>query len=150
MQRGPNRRARSWRRAPFGAAPLALALLTASGCATVTRGISESFVIETVPAGAEATLSTGQSCTTPCSIKVKRRGEFTVMLEKDGYETLKSIVTSSVDGTGTAAGAGNLVLGGPSPIGLIGAGVDLGTGAMHAHEPNPLRVQLVRLPTNNE
>ena len=150
MQRRPTGRERGWRRSPFGAATLASVLLTASGCATVTRGISESFVIETVPAGAEATLSTGQSCTTPCSIKVKRRGEFTVTLEKAGYETLKSIVTSSVDGTGTATGAGNLLLGGPSPIGLIGAGVDLGTGAMHAHEPNPLRVQLVPLPTSNE
>ena len=33
--------------------------------------------------------------------------------------------------------AGNVLLGG-----VIGAGIDASTGAMHSHKPNPLRVTL--------
>ncbi|MBT3626197.1 MAG: PEGA domain-containing protein [Gammaproteobacteria bacterium] len=107
------------------------------GCASITRGTSESFVIETVPAGANVTLSTGLTCTSPCSLKVKRRGDFVVTIKKDGYETITSTVTSSIDGGGGAAMAGNVLLGG-----IIGAGIDAGTGAMHSHRPNPLVVTL--------
>ncbi len=35
--------------------------------------------------------------------------------------------------------AGNVLLGG-----LIGAGIDAGSGAMYEHKPNPLNVQLER------
>lgn len=117
---------------------LALALL--SGCATITRGTSESFVIETDPPGAAATLTNGMSCTTPCSLKVKRRGDFVVTLEREGYEPVTATVTSSVDGGGAAGMAGNVILGG-----LIGAGVDAGSGAMHSHKPNPLTVTMVKV-----
>ena len=118
-------------------AALALVVL-ASGCATITRGTTEAFVIETQPVGAEAKLSNGLYCTTPCSLKVKRRGDFVVTLTKDGYETATASITSSVDSGGAAGMAGNVVLGG-----IIGAGVDAGTGAMHSHKPNPLVVELV-------
>ena len=113
------------------------AVVIFSGCASITRGTSESFVIETVPAGANVTLSTGLTCTSPCSLKVKRRGDFVVTIKKDGYETITSTVTSSIDGGGGAAMAGNVLVGG-----IIGAGIDAGTGAMHSHKPNPLVVTL--------
>ena len=115
----------------------ALAVVMA-GCASITRGTKEAFVIETTPPGASATLSNGLTCQTPCSVKVKRRGDFTVTLEKAGYETVESTVTSSVDGAGAAGMAGNVLIGG-----IIGAGIDAGTGAMHSHKPNPLAVTLV-------
>jgi len=108
-----------------------------AGCASITRGTTESFVIETVPTGATAQLSNGLSCDTPCSLKVKRRGDFLVTITKDGYETVSATVTSSVDSTGSAGMAGNVLLGG-----FIGAGVDAGTGAMHSHKPNPLKVTM--------
>ena len=136
-----------WRAVCSAAAFLAVVQAT-TGCATLTRGVHESFVIETTPAGAAATLSTGQFCTTPCSVKVKRRGPFTVTLTKPGYETLESAVTSHANAAGTATGAANLLIGGPTPValvGLVGAGVDLRSGAMHVHVPNPLRVELVRI-----
>ena len=50
---------------------------------------------------------------------------------------MRSTVTSSVDGGGAAGMAGNVLLGG-----IVGAGVDAGTGAMHSHKPNPLVVNL--------
>ncbi len=122
--------------------PLIILALTAlaSGCATVTRGTNEAFGIQTTPAGADAQLSNGLSCVTPCSVKVKRRSDFVVTITKDGYETVNASVTSSVDGGGAAGMAGNVILGG-----LIGAGVDAGTGAMHSHKPNPLVVTLTPL-----
>lgn len=124
----------------FGKATLALGLLLFAGCATITRGTTESFVIETKPSGARAMLSNGLSCDTPCSLKVKRRGDFVVTLEKEGYETVTSTVTSSIDKGGGAGMAGNVIFGG-----IIGAGVDAGTGAMHSHQPNPLVVELTPL-----
>jgi hypothetical protein len=71
-------------------------------------------------------------------MKVPRRGDFVVTIERPGYETVRATVSSSVDGGGAAGMAGNVVLGG-----LIGAGVDAGSGAMHSHKPNPLVVTLV-------
>jgi len=112
----------------------------AGGCATITRGTNEAFGIQTTPPGADARLSNGLSCVTPCSVKVKRRSDFVVTIAKDGYETVNASVTSSVDGGGAAGMAGNVILGG-----LIGAGVDAGTGAMHSHKPNPLVVTLTPL-----
>lgn len=125
------------RTAVAAAVALALAAL-AGGCATITRGTTEAFVIETQPAGAEAKLSNGLYCNTPCSLKVKRKGDFVVTLTKSGYETVTATITSSVDSGGAAGMAGNVVFGG-----VIGAGVDAGTGAMHSHKPNPLVVELV-------
>ena len=115
-------------------------LMLASGCASITRGTTEAFAIESEPVGATAKLSTGLVCQTPCSVKVKRRGDFNVVFEKEGYEPVTATVTSSIDGAGSAGMAGNVLLGG-----IIGAGVDAGTGAMHSHKPNPLSVKLVKL-----
>lgn len=61
-------------------------------------------------------------------------------ITRDGYETVNASVTSSVDGGGAAGMAGNVLLGG-----IIGAGVDAGSGAMHSHKPNPLVVTLTPL-----
>lgn len=115
---------------------VSLLILHATGCATITRGTNEAFGIQTTPPGAKARLSSGLSCETPCSLKVKRRSDFVVTITKSGYET----VNASVDGGGAAGMAGNVILGG-----LIGAGVDAGTGAMHSHKPNPLVVTLTPL-----
>ncbi|MEM7077653.1 MAG: PEGA domain-containing protein [Pseudomonadota bacterium] len=121
-------------------ASLLLLLVLFSGCATITRGTNEVYVIESTPAGAEVQSSTGWTCTTPCSVKVKRKGEFSVTISKEGYVSVTTNVSSSVDGGGAAGMAGNVILGG-----LIGAGVDAGSGAMHSHKPNPLMVELVPL-----
>jgi hypothetical protein len=111
-----------------------------TGCATITRGTSEVLVINTEPAGATASLSSGHMCKTPCSIELKRKNAVHVKLEKAGYETLDTDVKSEVSGAGGAAMAGNVILGG-----LIGAGIDAATGAMDRLTPNPLTVKLVPL-----
>jgi len=108
-----------------------------SACATITRGSSQSFVIESEPSNADVALSTGQICKTPCSLKLKRKKGFTAKISKKGYQTIETSVTSQMAGAGGAALAGNIFLGG-----IIGAGVDAGTGATRELLPNPLRVKL--------
>jgi hypothetical protein len=111
-----------------------------TGCASITRGTTEAYAVQTTPPGAEVNSSSGWRCLTPCSVKVKRRSDFVLTITKPGYETVTATVTSSVDGAGAAGMAGNVLLGG-----IIGAGVDAGTGAMHSHKPNPLVVEMVPL-----
>jgi hypothetical protein len=121
-----------------GAFALALVL---PACATVTRGTSQAYVIETDPPGALATLSNGMTCTTPCALKLKRKHGFNVKLTRDGYEPVEATVVSGISGGGGAAMAGNVVLGG-----LIGAVVDGSSGAMNNLKPNPLTIRMVALP----
>jgi len=107
------------------------------GCASITRGSTEIFQVTSEPTGAEATFSNGYSCTTPCSMEMKRRSEFVVTLRKEGYRTTEAAVTNVLSGGGGAALAGNIIIGG-----AIGVGVDAATGATQDLFPNPLNVVL--------
>lgn len=115
------------------------AVVALAACATVTRGTTEAFVVETTPSGASVTTSLGLSCgPTPCAIpKVKRESEFTVTIAKEGYETTTHNVTHQMSGGGGAGMAGNVILGGG-----IGALVDANNGSTQELVPNPLRVTL--------
>ncbi|NTV25816.1 MAG: PEGA domain-containing protein [Chlorobiaceae bacterium] len=122
----------------FGALLIASSAFLFSGCATITRGSSEAFVIESDPPGADVELSNGMKGKTPTSFKVKRSDNLYVKIRKDGYEPVETMVTSTTNGG--AALAGNLIFGG-----LIGAAVDAGTGSTKTHKPNPLSVKLAPL-----
>lgn len=117
---------------------VAAAALTLSACATVTRGTSQKFAIESSPSEAEVTLSTGQQCVTPCKMKLKRKPGFTATVKKPGYQTQTLAVESKLGGGGAVAGAGNLLLGG-----VVGGIVDGTNGSMNNLTPNPLVVTLV-------
>jgi hypothetical protein len=118
----------------IGAALFAVSSLSA--CATVLRGTNQKYEITSVPPGADVELSTGQTCVTPCKLKLKRKTPFTVTVKKDGFETATAQVESKF--TGAGAGAGNILLGG-----VIGAVVDSSNGSMRSLRPNPLEVTLV-------
>ena len=114
------------------------AAVTLSACATVTRGTKTAWEVQTDPAGARVETSHGFSCpSTPCSIKMPRKSQFTATISKPGYKTLTTSVTNKVAGAGGAAMAGNVLAGG-----IIGAGVDASTGAMLDLTPNQLVVKL--------
>jgi hypothetical protein len=66
-----------------------------------------------------------------------RKSEFGVDVTKPGFRPWHGQVTNKVGGAGGAGMAGNVILGG-----LIGAGVDVATGAMLDLVPNPLVVKL--------
>jgi hypothetical protein len=116
----------------------ALLTLGLSGCATVTRGTSQAWTVETDPAGADVVLSSGERCKTPCTLKKKRKHGFTVDITKDGYEPVRTEVLSSISGAGATGMAGNVLVGG-----IIGIGIDAGSGATKDLKPNPLVVKLV-------
>ena len=118
----------------------ALASLTAlAGCATITRGSTQAFTVETVPSGARVATSLGERCdATPCTFaKVERDSNFTVTVSRPGYRTTTHTVTHETAGAGAAGMAGNVLLGG-----IVGGFVDASTGATQNLVPNPLRITM--------
>jgi hypothetical protein len=117
---------------------LAAGGLLLTGCATITRGTSTDWTVNTTPPSAAVSTSNGFTCEqTPCTFKMKRKSEFQVTITKPGYKTWTGQVTNKVAGAGGAAMAGNLIAGG-----IIGAGVDASNGSMLDLTPNPLNVTL--------
>lgn len=108
-----------------------------AGCASITRGMNDVLVVESTPSNAKATLSTGQSQTTPARFRLRRDTELSVTIEKEGYKPSIIHVTHQTAGAGAVAMAGNVLAGG-----IIGAGVDYMTGATQNLTPNPVRVTL--------
>lgn len=123
----------------------ALVALALTGCATVTRGSSETFVVTTEPAGARVTLSSGETCVTPCALEKRRKHAFDVEIEHDGYAPVFTQIIPQVSGAGATGMAGNVLVGG-----IIGIGVDAATGATRDLRPNPLEVKLVALPVPDQ
>lgn len=122
----------------LGIATLA-SLMALAGCATITRGSTQAFVVETVPSGAKVTTSIGPMCeATPCTFaKIERDSNFTVTVSKPGYRTTTHTVTHETAGGGAAGMAGNVLLGG-----IIGGVVDANSGATQNLVPNPLRITM--------
>lgn len=109
-----------------------------AACATVTRGVHQTWSVETDPSGAQVKTSNGFACDqTPCTFRMERKTEFDVAISKAGYKPWNGHVTHSVAGGGAAGMAGNVIVGG-----IIGAGVDVTSGAMLDLKPNPLKVTL--------
>lgn len=124
---------------------VACASLGATACATITRGSSQAWTVETDPGGASVRTTHGFACdATPCTFKMPRKSEFDVTITKPGYKPLTTHVTHDTAGSGAAGMAGNVLVGG-----LIGVGVDAATGATQDLKPNPLKVTLEKA-TDNE
>lgn len=119
----------------IGTAILVVANLSA--CATVTRGTKQKYAITSEPSEAKVDLSLGQGCVTPCKLKLKRKEAFVATVSKPGYETQQINVRTKFSGSGAAAGAANILLGG-----IIGVGVDASNGSLNDLDPNPLNVVL--------
>lgn len=120
------------------AAAVVCAALSSTACATITRGTSEAWTVQTEPSGAAVRTTAGFACdATPCTFKMPRKAEFQVTITKPGYKTVNTQVIHQVSAGGGAGMAGNVILGG-----IIGAGVDIASGAMMELKPNPLVVTL--------
>ncbi|MDW8478707.1 MAG: hypothetical protein RML12_00945 [Xanthomonadales bacterium] len=116
---------------------LIILALACSACATITRGTTEAWTVETDPPGAEIELSSGERCLSPCTLQKKRKDAFLVTIRKACYRSVQTQVISQVSGAGAAGMAGNVIVGG-----IIGAGVDAASGATKELKPNPLVVKL--------
>jgi hypothetical protein len=120
---------------------LIMSALGLCSCATITRGVHEKLKVESEPPGANVALSTGERGVTPATfVEKRRRDNFTVTVSKPGYVPQTVTVESKAGGTGVTAMAGNVVLGG-----VIGMGVDAGSGAYNSLYPNPVKVTLQRV-----
>ena len=118
------------------------AVLTLPACATVTRGTNTAWEVTSTPPGARVETTNGHMCAaTPCSIKMPRRSEFVATLTLPGYAPATVSVTNKIATGGGVAMAGNVLVGG-----IIGAGVDAGSGAMLDLTPNPAHVELAPAP----
>ena len=117
---------------------LCVAALNLGACAAVTRGDHTAWEINTTPPGASVKTTNDMECeSTPCSLKMARRSEFDATVTKAGFKSVTFHVSHKI-GTGGGVGmAGNVILGG-----VIGAGVDVATGAMYDLTPNPVNLTL--------
>ena len=129
--------------ARFGVRVLALVgvALSLPACATITRGSSQEFTVESTPPGARVSTSNGFQCdATPCTFRMPRKDAFRASVSMDGFVTQDHEISSGVSGGGAAGLAGNLIFGG-----VIGGVVDATSGAMNDLTPNPL-VVILRTP----
>ena len=130
----------SKRHARFAVQALALAGLSVSlpACATITRGTTQQFTVESSPPGARAATSNGFQCdATPCTFRMPRKDAFTVTVSREGYVTQEHRIDSGVSSGGATGMAGNLIFGC-----VVGGVVDATSGAMNDLTPNPLIVTL--------
>lgn len=145
---------------------LATFVLTTSGCALMFRGSTENLTIYTSPSDAKIELSNGHACRSPCTSIVKRRHKIEALVSKRGCETqsvqfsrkaqksswffggvaypylltgsLTYALSAAYGGGGSDQTMSNLL----GAVFFIGIPVDLITGAMLSHHPNPLVVSL--------
>ena len=107
-------------------------VLGVAGCATLTKGSTQTVVVNTPGvSGAMCTLTSAaigtQTVVTPASVTLKKGSDnISVRCSKECYEDSVGTLPSSLEGMT----AGNVLLGG-----VIGLGVDAATGAMNNYAP---------------
>ncbi len=112
--------------------------MTLPACATITRGTTQPFTIESSPPSARASTSNGFTCdSTPCTLRMPRKDGFSVNVSKEGYVPETRAVNSAMSGGGTMALLGNVIFGG-----LVGIIVDVVNGSTNDLSPDPLVVTL--------
>ena len=145
---------------------LVLVFGSATGCALMMRGTSESFGVSSTPSNAEVKFSDGYSCTTPCIKEIKRSEGIQLTVTKEGCKAEHVPLKRKMEWPMLAANAG-LYYGAISAAvlvafvnlfddddsdqdlvdaivyaGLFALPIDLMSGAMYSHTPNPLVVEL--------
>jgi hypothetical protein len=105
--------------------------LLAEGCATISRGTHEDLSIDSAPSGALATLSDGQSCNTPCTLKISRSEAYIVKFSKDNCVGQSETVSTNVSGSGLT-----------EAILLDPVFIDFFDGAIYDAYPNPVTSSL--------
>ncbi len=122
-------------------AALAILGTALSGCASIVEGSSQDIALNTdAVSGATCKVSNARgdwTATTPGSVNVKRsKSAMAVHCTKDGYQE----ATKTVDSGFEPWTIGNLAIGG-----LIGIGIDAGTGSMNRY---PDAVTVTMTPTS--
>jgi len=118
---------------------LAVIAFLGSGCATLTKGSSQTITVSTDPSGANCALSRDGKMVavinpTPGSIPVeKSSGTISVLCKRAGYQDSAGVLASEFQ----AMTFGNILFGG-----LIGLAVDAASGAMNQY-PEMVTITMV-------
>ena len=116
----------------LAAAALAALVLLTTGCATITKGTSQTVTVDTDPSGATCTLTRDAKTLavvnpTPGSVSIgKSSTPITVVCKKVDFLDVAGTLTSQFQ----AMTFGNVLFGG-----LIGVAVDAASGATHEYDP---------------
>ena len=124
------------RHLPLPAAKLcavSLALILASGCATIVKGTTQQIPITSDPLAADIVVDGNLVGQTPTSVSLKRKNDHLLTIQKTGYQPKAVAVVRNVGG----AVWGNIIAGG-----LIGWGVDAVSGAQYNLVPVTVSVKL--------
>ncbi len=106
----------------------------------MTRGTTSQIQIESEPSGASVETSLNHQCTTPCTITVGRKEEFSVVFKLAGHQDQTISVGTRIAGAGAAGFVGNAVVGG-----VVGMGVDAVSGSTLEHTPNPVKAIMQKI-----
>lgn len=112
-----------------------------SGCATVINGTNVGYESNSQPEGATVHFSDGKTCTTPCTLELRRKDDLRADITMPGYKPTYVLIQSKLGG----AGFGNIIAGG-----IVGGIVDGSNGASNRLYPRPLIVRLVPEGSNEE
>ena len=117
---------------------LAIVLLATSlaGCATIVHGTTQQVHIETIPAGAKASVGS-QTITTPGELTLPREYSFIVNFEKPDCLPTYAHVESETS---------NLVWGNIFLGGFVGAAIDFASGAAYDLQPATVSATLASNP----
>jgi hypothetical protein len=110
----------------FRALTVTCILVLVSGCATIIRGTEQQIAVNTNPPGADLQFSNGQSCQSPCSLKVSRSQSLQINISKGGCQTQTATMIPTLAGGGV----------------ILGGLIDYGTGAVYDLQPNPLTITM--------
>jgi 3D (Asp-Asp-Asp) domain-containing protein len=114
-------------------AGILLATSLSSGCATVVKGTSQKVPIASDPTTADVIVDGNLMGQTPTTLKLKRKTDHLITVQKTGFQPKSVAVVKDVGG----AVWGNILAGG-----LIGWGVDAASGAQYNLVPSTVSLKL--------
>lgn len=117
-----------------------LLLLTAgsvfmTGCAVLMSGTKQNVGISSVPSGAIVTVDGQEKGKAPVMVALKRKTTHLIKIEMEGYEPFEIYTKKKLNNWLW----GNVLFGG-----LIGLGIDMGTGAIYKISPSRITGNLVQ------
>ena len=121
-------------------AAIALTAISLSACQTAKRGSTSTVKVYVTPSTANIKTSLGDTCKSPCTLKVKRRKAFTITASKPGYKSKTVAVKRVVNKKAARRTAASFVVPGGSAL----VAVDTISGAFYDHKPNPVHIRLKR------
>ena len=67
-----------------------------SGCAAMFNGRRQVVSVKTEPSGANIRFSTGETCTSPCVLELKRKKSAIIYVEMAGYKPINDILRREI------------------------------------------------------